>query len=179
MKLSIIFFALMTIFGLSGISNAQSGTFTLTFKGQTTYDGSHSLTVNFTGLENTNVRLLEAVFPVVPGTVCSEKADMSGARIVGSDRATLSYDRSTGVYSLNWLHPDDTADTCRILIGDGDVDGADFIVWRNALGSTAGFGSEKSGQQDETSSATIRVHYNTGFGNRITIRSSAPPQWED
>jgi hypothetical protein len=175
MKRTTIFFAFITIFAFASISSAQSGTFVLTFSGQTTYDGSELMTIKFTDLENTNIRLLEAVIPMTRDGECSQNTDFSRAVPSGSDRASIAYDSSTGTYKVKWLIPNDRQDTCRVLGGDGDVDGRDFLIWRRAYGSSAGIGESDEPIIEPYADATIRVHYDTGYGNRITIRGSRIP----
>jgi hypothetical protein len=130
MKLTIIFSAFL-ILGLAGISNAQtSGTFRLTFSGQAAANGSQTTTVSFTGLENPNIRLLEAVVPATSEAECFAITDISNARVLGPDRATIVYDASTLTYKLIWMTPKENRGSCRILMGDGDVDGRDFLLWQ-------------------------------------------------
>jgi hypothetical protein len=175
MKRTTIVFALMTLFVFASISSAQNGTFILTFSGQTTYNGSELMTIRFNDLENTNIRLLEAVIPMTRDGECSQNTDFSRAVPIGPDRASIAYDQSTGTYKVKWLIPNDQQDTCRMLGGDGDVDGRDFLIWRRAYGSSGGIAEIDELVIEPYADATIRVHYDTGYGNRITIRGSTPP----
>jgi hypothetical protein len=177
MKRTTILFAFITIFAFASFLRAQSGPFILTFSGQTTLDGSEMMTISFTELEYTPVRLLEAVVPMTRDGECSQNTNLSGAVPIGLERATIAYDTATATYRLKWLIPSEKKETCRILVGDSDVDGRDFLIWRRSYGQGAGVasGSGESLGEPTGDDATIRVHYDTGYGNRITIRGSSSP----
>jgi len=133
MKHIILFSAFIIVLTLAGTSNAQTtGMFRLTFAGSTTASGTHTGTIKFTGLENPNIRLLEAVIPATSEAACFASTDFPNAVPIGPDRATVSYDYATGMYKVIWINQGEIPNTCRVLIGDGDIDGHDFLIWRRS-----------------------------------------------
>jgi hypothetical protein len=136
MKRLIIFSAFITIFALVGVARAQTEGLRLMFTETVDLSGKDTVTISFTGLENSGLRIYEAL-PPGPVDACFETTDFSNARLVSLDRASLVYDTASATYKLRWITKRDTRDTCRVLIvRDGAVDGRDFLVWQRNLGSS-------------------------------------------
>jgi hypothetical protein len=137
MKRTIIFSTVITILVFAAISQAQVSSLRVTFS--ESRDNSRDTTlITYTGLENPDARVFESVVPG-PAETCFEATVFPNPRPVGSDRASLVYDAAAGAYKLKWTVKRDTRDSCRVLFvadGDGDVDGADFLVWQRNYGST-------------------------------------------
>ena len=174
MKRSSIFSVFIAVFCFAIITNAQSTADVVTISETINPDDSRSLTISFAGLEYPNAQLLELVVPATTPYACTGLADFSTAREISPDRARIYFDTAAGVHKLTWNTPRETTEVCRMLAFDTDLDARDFVIWRKTLG-VAHFGEIVQKDGTGTSSATIRVHYDTGYGNRIAIRGSAHP----
>jgi len=139
MKTRIALMSLFAIMSLAMMANAQHtrlifGTDHGIWAAGT--QSSFSTTIKFTGLPNTNVRLREAIVSARSEAECFESTDFSNARPIGSDRASVSYDDSAGMYKVVWINQSETRESCRVLIGSGDVDGRDFLIWQRGASPT-------------------------------------------
>lgn len=136
MKRTIIFSAFITIVVLVGMAGAQTEGLKLKFIETVDSTGKDTMTISFSGLENTGLRIFEAL-PPGPVETCFEATDFSNARAVSLDRASLVYDTASSMYKLQWITKRETRDTCRVLIvRDETVDGGDFLIWQRNLGSS-------------------------------------------
>ena len=127
------------------------------------------MTISFAGLENPNVRLLEAVITAASEAECFASTDLSNARVLGPDRAILTYDTAAGTTKLTWTTPKENRNSCRILMVDGDVDGRDFLVWQRSTG-TSGLAevdlmkTDDSGEQHLSDGSIRFFSYSTSIG---------------
>jgi hypothetical protein len=136
MKRTIIFSAFISIIAFVATVGAQTEGLKLRFIETIDSSGKDTMTISFTGLENTGLRIFEAL-PPGPVEACFEATDFSNARTVSLDRASLVYDTASSMYKLQWITKRETRDTCRVLIvRDGTVDGGDFLIWQRNLGSS-------------------------------------------
>src|SRR5687767_15122482 len=94
--------------------------------------------VGFPAAANSNFRLLETSFPARTDAECVANQDFSTATPVGSDRATIGYFPSSGLWHLNNTYRGRTTVECHALLADGDntVNAADYTTWRSRFGSS-------------------------------------------
>ena len=94
--------------------------------------------VGFPEASNSNFRLLETSFPARSDAECLANRNFAAAVPVGSDRATIGYYPSSGVWFLRNTNASAPAVPCHALFVDGDdtVDARDYVAWRSRFGSS-------------------------------------------
>ncbi|HEX6125409.1 MAG TPA: hypothetical protein VFZ23_08540 [Pyrinomonadaceae bacterium] len=137
MKRTIILSAFIAISLSTGVTAAQTSDLRLTFSEATDPNGKATGYVVFTGLEDPDVEVFEAVVPAANEADCFANTDFSNARRVGPDSASLSYDPATNSHTLRWSRMKERRDTCRVLIVGRTrlLVGSDLAVWQTNFGS--------------------------------------------
>ena len=139
--------------------------------------------VAFPSPANSNFRLLEASFPANTDAECVANQDLSAMVPVGSDRATIGYYPSSGVWFLRNSNAGTPDEPCHVLLANGDntVDAGDFAVWRSSFGNTLfgegdGWMMESAGSIDEDARQPgTRTTQTVTFTYTVTNTSSAGP----
>ena len=101
--------------------------------------------VGFPAEANSNFRLLEGTFPASSDAECLANQDFSAMTPVGSDRATIGFVPSSGLWFLRNTNAGAPTEPCHALLlnGDNTVDAADYLVWRSAFGNTLLAGDDR------------------------------------
>ena len=136
MKHTIIISAFFAIFILTGAASAQSFGMRVTFSEAINQNSEATGTVTFTGLENPGLQVFESVVAASSEGVCFASDGFATARVVGPDRATLVYDRATGIYKVIWKLGRDRKNTCRVLrVSTSPLATGDLAMWQSNYGS--------------------------------------------
>lgn len=141
-------------------ANAQVSRVRVTFSEAIDTSGKDSLTISYTGLENPNLKVYEALVPVSSGP-CFENTLVTNVQPADPADASLTYNAANGTYKLVWATKRTSRDICRVVYvadGDGTINSSDLAVWQSNYGS--------SGLQAESDSEKL------DFGVR-TVEGSA------
>jgi hypothetical protein len=142
MKNSIIFAALIGILAVTGISQSLPSVpvYSIVVDRRSDLSEINNVVIQYTGLENPNLLIFEAVLPAPTQAACLASRDFSDAVPVGPDRAALTYDAETSKYRLQWSRLDtDARVNCRVLIVRSEIGVGDLAVWQSNYGQTALF----------------------------------------
>ena len=137
MKRRIIFFGMFIILVSGVVANAQTTIIRATLSKGLTPAGNDSVTITYTGLENPDAKVFEAVVPASAGS-CGQNYNVQNVRLADPSVAAMSYDPVNGLYKLRWIPRTNTTDTCQVLFvagSEGSVNAADYVVWRKTDGS--------------------------------------------
>lgn len=102
-------------------------------------------TISYTGLENTEPVIYEAVVRATSAEECLASRDLSTAVPVGADRATLTFDRESNTSVLRWFGGRVRDSGCRVLLVRDSVNASDLAVWRANYGAN-GLIEDESGK---------------------------------
>ncbi len=142
MKPTIIFamLSLILVFAAGAFTQVPVQRLRVTFSEAVDTSGRLTATISYDGLElNGNLQIAELTSVAIDPTQCFAISDFSAAHVLGPDRGSLSYDPVNGAYKIKWIMPKNDRVPCRVLLvrdGDGDINAADFAVFRNNFGST-------------------------------------------
>ena len=129
-------FALLSLFVFAVVAQAQTSATRMTFSQGVDASGRESVVITYTGLENPNLQLFEAVIST-SGDTCFDNYNFANVRPADPDTASVSYDPATGTYKVRWTPRRENRGSCKALLGgDGTADGADFLVWQRTFGSS-------------------------------------------
>ena len=137
MKFTIIISALFAmVMLLPGASSAQTFAMKVSFSETINQNSEATGTVTYTGLENPGLQIFESVVTASSEGVCFASDGFATARAVGPDRATLAYDRATGIYKVTWKLGRDRKNTCRVLrVGTSPISNGDLAMWQSNYGT--------------------------------------------
>ena len=159
MKIKIVFAALVGIFGMVGISSAQSGAriSKIVIDNYNPATDEQIVQVKLPATHDRPIVIFEAVLPASSEGACLASTDFSAAQPVGTDRASIAYDAATNSHVIKWRVKEASREGCRVLIAsDGQVDAADYLVWRSAFGNTQPL-FEGETEKSDSSNARTRV----------------------
>lgn len=149
MSRKIIFSALIAICLSTVITSAQTAGMRLSFSEDTAPSGiQEGGVLVFTGLENPDMRVFEAIIPATAESECFASKDFSTARPVSPNRASLDYDEATGSYKLKWTNVRDKRDSCRVLLVRESISSNGLAMWQSNYGvggfAESGFANDGS-----------------------------------
>ena len=159
MSRKIIFSAFITICLSTVITSAQTAGMRLSFSEDIEPSGiQEGGTVVFTGLENPDMRVFEAIIPATTESECFASRDFSTARPVSPNRARLGYDEATGSYQLKWTNVSDKRDSCRVLLVRESISSGDLAMWQSnyGVGGFAESGFAKDGSDSARGDGSVR-----------------------
>ena len=174
MKHTIIFSAFVVVLATATFGTAQSSSLRVSFSESTDTSGggqgAGKVSVHDAPY-NPNFQIFEVLVPVSTTEQCFAATDFSRARLVGPDRATLSYDPSGATYEITIVAGIRERDNCRVILVGETAATAGYNVWR------ANFGRTSLAEEDLTKGEEDGVRMGDGSVRSVSYQV-AVTRWE-
>jgi hypothetical protein len=167
MKTRIIFLAAFIILSSVGAAYSQTLATRATLSKSIDSTGRETATITYTGLENPNLEVFEAVVETQAST-CAGHRNISSVRLADPTVASLSYDPIKSLYILRWTPRADAGGCNVILVTDGDetVNASDLAIWRTNFGAGSFAADLGEKHSDEFEMGSLRT---TGSGTAFKV----------